>query len=258
MHLIVRHLGHDIRVVDSGFEVLAALGTGRAEYDLVFLDVQMPGLDGLATAHEICSRFPDPQRRPRLIAVSAEPLNEPPAFIDAVLAKPLTPQSLSLCIAGLLGSKPELSAQAVNVCANADEPQVDLPWIDPDHLGPVLGESENAAHVEVFRLLHEALKADFMSLRPRLARAWTEKDDRAAAELIHGLKGGVLTLGWTRFGAFCDEVLRLLRAGQFSAWDTGLAELERLFSRSSAEMERYFHPRNFTGPGTVSSRPPQL
>ena len=66
--LMLHRLGYMADVVTNGREVLDALA--RRPYDLVVLDVQMPELDGLATAREIVARWPR-ERRPYLVAMTA-------------------------------------------------------------------------------------------------------------------------------------------------------------------------------------------
>lgn len=63
---LLSRLGHKVDIVSSGLQVLEALQ--RANYDVVLLDVEMPGLDGLETARQIKRRFMPP---PYLIALTA-------------------------------------------------------------------------------------------------------------------------------------------------------------------------------------------
>jgi len=66
--LLLRRLGYQARIVSNGLQTLDAL---REEpYDVVFLDVQMPELDGLETAKEILRRYPG-DTKPQLIALTA-------------------------------------------------------------------------------------------------------------------------------------------------------------------------------------------
>jgi len=53
--------GYEAELAANGLEVLAALE--RREFDVIFLDVQMPEMDGIAAARAICRRGP-PGRRP--------------------------------------------------------------------------------------------------------------------------------------------------------------------------------------------------
>ncbi|MFN8607413.1 MAG: response regulator [Vulcanimicrobiota bacterium] len=63
---ILNSRGHRVDIVSNGLDVLEALQ--RGEYDVVLLDVEMPGLDGLETARQIHQRFTP---APYLIALTA-------------------------------------------------------------------------------------------------------------------------------------------------------------------------------------------
>jgi CheY-like chemotaxis protein len=60
-------LGYDTRTAYNGSEAVDAANEERP--DIVFLDLNMPVLDGFGAAHEIRSRYPSPP--PTLVAVSA-------------------------------------------------------------------------------------------------------------------------------------------------------------------------------------------
>lgn len=63
-------LGYNADVASSGIDALKALEKKR--YDLVFMDVQMPEMDGLEAAREIRRRWPE--GGPKIIAVTASAL----------------------------------------------------------------------------------------------------------------------------------------------------------------------------------------
>jgi signal transduction histidine kinase/ActR/RegA family two-component response regulator len=61
-------LGHQPDLVADGTQVLEALG--RKDYDVLFLDVQMPEMDGFEVARRLVAER-SPQRRPWMIALTA-------------------------------------------------------------------------------------------------------------------------------------------------------------------------------------------
>ncbi|HEY9622579.1 MAG TPA: response regulator, partial [Crinalium sp.] len=65
---LLLRLGYQADLVNNGVEVLNALT--QRPYDLIFMDVQMPEMDGLTAAQQIGDRFP-PAQRPYIIAVTA-------------------------------------------------------------------------------------------------------------------------------------------------------------------------------------------
>jgi PAS domain S-box-containing protein len=67
LHLLTR-LGYRADAVSNGLEAVRA--AEQRDYDLVFMDVQMPEMDGLAATHEIRTRLPR-ERQPRIVALTA-------------------------------------------------------------------------------------------------------------------------------------------------------------------------------------------
>jgi CheY-like chemotaxis protein/HPt (histidine-containing phosphotransfer) domain-containing protein len=68
---VLGKLGYRPDVVSNGSEVLAALE--NRVYDVLFLDVQMPEMDGLECARQICSRWTR-DKRPVVIAMTGNAL----------------------------------------------------------------------------------------------------------------------------------------------------------------------------------------
>jgi CheY-like chemotaxis protein/HPt (histidine-containing phosphotransfer) domain-containing protein len=70
-HSVLTKLGYKVDLATNGVEVLNALE--RKPYDLIFLDVQMPELDGLETARRIVEKW-IPEKRPRMVAMTGNAL----------------------------------------------------------------------------------------------------------------------------------------------------------------------------------------
>jgi PAS domain S-box-containing protein len=66
--LMLKRLGYTADVAGNGLEAIAALE--RRHYDLLLTDLQMPEMDGLQAAEEICRRWPI-ATRPRIVAMTA-------------------------------------------------------------------------------------------------------------------------------------------------------------------------------------------
>jgi CheY-like chemotaxis protein len=95
--LVLEKLGYRADVASNGLEAIAALE--RQEYDAVLMDVQMPELDGLDAARQICARWPH-DLRPRIIAMTANAMAEDreacfAAGMDDYVAKPIRPEALA-------------------------------------------------------------------------------------------------------------------------------------------------------------------
>ena len=101
--------------VDSGSAALAALGA--ASYEVVFLDWQMPSMDGLETARRI--RHLGLQPAPHLIMVTAygreEVLNSAEsAGLESVLIKPVSPPILFDTVVRVIGGELDEAHQTLS------------------------------------------------------------------------------------------------------------------------------------------------
>ncbi|MCP4698018.1 MAG: response regulator [Gammaproteobacteria bacterium] len=99
--LILKKLGCHADVVCDGLEALEALD--RQSYDVVFMDVQMPNMDGLAATRRIIEKWPAAQR-PWIIAMTANAMQGDrelclEAGMNDYLSKPIRPQELAKALA---------------------------------------------------------------------------------------------------------------------------------------------------------------
>ncbi|MEM9159567.1 MAG: response regulator, partial [Verrucomicrobiota bacterium] len=93
-------LGYEIKLAGNGLEAIKAIAEG--EYDLVFMDIQMPEMDGLEATRQIISRWGD--ERPRIIALTANAMREDrencyAAGMDDYLTKPFKQSELKDVVA---------------------------------------------------------------------------------------------------------------------------------------------------------------
>ncbi|HEX3429988.1 MAG TPA: ATP-binding protein [Rhizomicrobium sp.] len=107
--LLARHLlerrGHQVVVVNSGEGAISALRAGR--FDLLFTDLHMPGLDGLATARSVRAGEVGPSGKSiPIVALTADALDATrqacqDANMNGFLTKPVAPAELDRMIATL-------------------------------------------------------------------------------------------------------------------------------------------------------------
>lgn len=98
---LFQRLGYDVDLVGNGLEVLDALE--HHPYDVVFMDMQMPKMDGLTATQRICQAYP-PRRRPRIIAMTANAMQEDQeaciaAGMDDYMSKPIRLEQLAQVLA---------------------------------------------------------------------------------------------------------------------------------------------------------------
>lgn len=231
MRFLCRHLGYKTDLVNNGLEVLQQLET--KEYDLIFLDIQMPLLDGLGVAREVCKRFPDAARRPKMVAVTASMDADGrdtclAAGMNDYLPKPLLPQHLHDCVVRLFKGHSENLAGPTEGTGT--------PWVDWEHLQAItagLDEADARACVSGFR---ESVETDYQAIRPRIATACQIRHSAITAAEIHGLKGCVQSLGWSRMSERCASLILELRSGRFTAWSELPFEIDHLYRGSSTAL----------------------
>ena len=95
--LFLHKLGYRPDIVANGMEAVAAVE--RQVYDVVFMDVQMPEMDGLQATERICANASSGPR-PRIIAMTAHALAEDKtrcmnAGMDEYIHKPINLRTMA-------------------------------------------------------------------------------------------------------------------------------------------------------------------
>jgi CheY-like chemotaxis protein len=98
---LLRTLGYQTDVAWNGLEVLAAVE--QQSYDLIFLDMQMPEMDGLEAARRLVEAYPRSKNRPWIIALTANAMVGDreqclAAGMDDYLTKPIKKAELAAAI----------------------------------------------------------------------------------------------------------------------------------------------------------------
>lgn len=235
---LCEHLGYHTDLVENGAEVLDRVA--HHPYDLIFLDVQMPVLDGISAAREICRRYPDPKQRPRLVAVTASvhPGDRERCLesgMDDYLSKPVLPKHITACIERLFLNPP--FPEIVVAASIPLEPESSAPYVDRAHLFAMIEGLERKESIGILSDLYRAVEADLIALLPRIVEACRDRETQPLVSAVHGLKGCVLTLGWTRMGDHCAQTIAALREDRFAAWANLPEDLEALHRLSAEKFE---------------------
>lgn len=107
--MLVR-LGWRVDEASNGQSALACCG--KARYDMVFVDVLMPGMDGLATARAIRELYAEEGRQTCVLAVTGSFCDAATAAsFDGVLPKPFVLEELSASINAASSSRDKRGKQ---------------------------------------------------------------------------------------------------------------------------------------------------
>jgi CheY-like chemotaxis protein len=93
---ILQQMGYRADLASNGIEAVESVQ--RQDYDVVLMDVQMPEMDGLDAARQICERW-RPGERPRIVAMTANAMQGDrdmclAAGMDDYLTKPIRVERL--------------------------------------------------------------------------------------------------------------------------------------------------------------------
>src|SRR5262249_61442145 len=93
---LLAQMGYRADVAANGIEAIQAVW--RQEYDIVLMDVQMPEMDGLEAARQLCARWRR-EERPRIIAMTANAMHGDRemclnAGMDDYISKPIRVEAL--------------------------------------------------------------------------------------------------------------------------------------------------------------------
>ena len=213
--LMLERLGWSADVAADGLEVLEALR--RQSYDIILMDVQMPGMDGLEAARRIAAEFP-PEHRPRIIAMTANALLGDreaclAAGMDDYLSKPIRLEELYAAIARNLPSS----------------------TLDPSYLEG-LRRLEAATGRELIATVVNGFLAETPRRLARAREALERGDAGAFVFVVHSLKGSSAQLGATRLAALCGEAEAAGREGSVDGLAARLTDIEAEVQRVAPEL----------------------
>jgi CheY-like chemotaxis protein len=109
-------MGAEVETADDGVQGVEAVERDARGFDLVFMDIQMPGLDGVEATRRIRALGGEAGAIP-IIAMTATALaHQRAAYIAAgmngAVAKPLSPAALVQAIAAVLGQPADAASRA--------------------------------------------------------------------------------------------------------------------------------------------------
>lgn len=221
---MLERLGFHVTIAGSGARALQA--AARESFDLIFMDVQMPDMDGLETTRRLRERGDRASRVPILAMTAGGPGGEPArclaAGMNGYLTKPLSLEALAGCLQRMLPRSPQGPAEVEveDRAALLDEAML-------VELEQSIGQQGLGALVMLYRhQLAERLDA--------LAREAERQAPQALRRLAHQLKGESASLGAVRMAELAAR-LEVAASGQ---GDDRIEELlERLRRCEGATLE---------------------
>ncbi|OUR71519.1 hypothetical protein A9Q78_09695, partial [Methylophaga sp. 41_12_T18] len=244
---ILEKFGITIDLAGNGQEALVALQQGT-DYDLVFMDCQMPVMDGYTATQTIR----DPETKGinhtiPIIAMTANVMRGDKEKCLAVgmndyVAKPIDPAKLRRMLNQWLSNTEVSTSVSADVetivdiaesdAAEVNKEQTDLLVFDYEVMNAMLmGDKELMATIA------ETFLIDMAAQIEQLKSILDTDDSQQAAALAHKIKGASGNVGGKALSASALEIESASKAGDMKAVQLGIDKLENDFTALKGEME---------------------
>jgi signal transduction histidine kinase/HPt (histidine-containing phosphotransfer) domain-containing protein len=229
---VLSKLGYRADLANNGLEVLKALE--QKVYDVLFLDVQMPEMDGLEAARQICRRWPA-QKRPCIIAMTGNALMGDRekclvAGMDDYISKPVRVSELQAALERWGPLRPKKSDTSL-LARTKVVPAADLLDLK------MITELRSMPSTDGVSMFQELLDLFLQGASQRLAdMAPALQDGPTLAFHAHALKSMSLNLGAKRVSELAQTLEDRARDGQLQPCPTLLQELKDVFAQTQAQL----------------------
>lgn len=199
--------GYTADVAHDGAQAIEAVK--RRDYDLVFMDIQMPQVDGIEATRFIIENIPL-ARRPRIVAMSAKVMHEHveaalAAGVDQYIGKPFAPSELR-----------EALEQSARRAASAATPML---LARPQGAAQLLAAERVRCHLvsdekgEFLGGLTQAFASTGTLLLSRLAAAVQARNTAEVRAVVHEYSGMCAVIGAQKLTGLLLELQNIARAG---------------------------------------------
>jgi signal transduction histidine kinase/HPt (histidine-containing phosphotransfer) domain-containing protein/BarA-like signal transduction histidine kinase len=229
---VLHKLGYRADIANNGLEVLKALE--QKAYDILFLDVQMPEMDGLEAARRICQRWPA-EKRPCIIAMTGNALMGDrekclQAGMDDYISKPVRVGELQSALQrwGPLKARKSDTAFVTRPKSTSADNLLDQGTI---------AELRNVPPSNGISMLQELVDLFLEAAPQRIAQInQSINDGPMLAFHAHALKSMGLNLGVKRLVQLSQQLEELGRARNMHGAPALLQELETAFAQTKAQL----------------------
>jgi signal transduction histidine kinase/HPt (histidine-containing phosphotransfer) domain-containing protein len=228
---VLGKLGYRADVANNGVEVLHALE--QKSYDILFLDVQMPEMDGLEAARRICERW-QPGERPRIIAMTGNALAGDrekclQAGMDDYISKPVRITDLQTALERWAPGKVQIPAPAPTQTAPVSLPAVESHVLDQS----VLDDLRDMPPADGVSMLSELIDLYLENAPERIAQIKSVASDYDQLCFhAHALKSMSLNLGARLMVDLAKTLEDATRLNQLESIPALIAKLDPTFTET--------------------------
>jgi len=246
-------LNCSVTTVKDGKEVVQV--ACEQAFDIIFMDCEMPGLDGFSAAREI-KQSNGPNTETPIVALTANSMpGDKERCLDAgmqdYISKPMRQQQIAKALVDW--AKPVDINNVVNINRpdiNLDDNKVDSVNVDPVP-NPQPDAVINLAAIDKIKELQRPGKPDLLTKVlglyfdktpdqiDLLQQAVKDADFEQAKALAHGLKSSSAYLGASKLAALCGEMEASVREGNFDNTQSLADNIFEQYCEVEAELQQF-------------------
>jgi two-component system sensor histidine kinase/response regulator len=233
--------GHTVQIAANGRVALEALT--RDSYDLVFMDCQMPEMDGFEATAEIRRREGAEDHTP-IVAMTANSMSGDrdrcvESGMDGYLSKPFRGPELEAVLAQWRRGSDDVPVARARV-------EVGNGPLDASVIDGLLRTTDRSRVADIV----ERFRADGTAQLEQLRRAVTQDDRATVEQSSHALRGSSAMLGANRVSERCARIETTAQTAEPSELQAALVELEDALTSTGEKMAEQL------GAAAVASGPP--
>ena len=223
---IFQRMGYRADVAANGLEVLAAIA--QQTYDLIFMDMQMPEMDGLEATKQIYQRLESGQlpTRPRIVAMTANAMQGDreiclTAGMDDYISKPIHNNDLVRVLQECPSVAPTMTNFLSVNLTTLHEVASDIGGEDPEFLAELIDSYLDNAR----------------SLLQEIYTSFAQKNFESMTRTVHTLKSSSSVIGADDLSNLCRDLETNLRNQNYEDLDIKLSKIADEYSSVQSELE---------------------
>jgi CheY-like chemotaxis protein/HPt (histidine-containing phosphotransfer) domain-containing protein len=231
---ILTRCGHTVTVANNGEEAVSIWHQNSAAFDIIFMDIQMPVMDGLQATRTIREREHGSGKHIPIVALTAYAMKGDidrclDAGMDDYISKPFKSEQVQQALQRLCAENRH-AQQHVDICGNDHEPQADIPEMmtfnEPLLVERLGGEEELVP--KFIAMFHKGMAENLLKIAEALASANYE----AMKAIAHAMKGSAANIAAEKLSAIAAEM-------ELGSRNEDLAKVRDLQDELQAEYDRF-------------------
>ena len=231
---ILEHMGYVPDVVVTGIDVLDSLR--RKKYNMIFMDVQMPEMDGLEATKHINNKYSEDER-PKIIAMTANAMQGDreiclSAGMDDYISKPILIEEVQSVIEKWGKVSNSANIKITNKMKIEKEDLLDFNIIQG--LKELGNDDDNSFLTEVIDLYLEQAPGLIMNMK----KQFEGKNSLKMSQEAHALKGASLNIGAKKLSEICKNIELKGKADDLEGIPELIKELDEVYEISGVELKK--------------------